>query len=135
MSAEQEMPTFELVLVGDSGTGKTTFAKRLLTGEFEEKYVATLGAEVHPVVFHTNRGPIRFNVWDTAGQETFGDLRDGYYIRGQCAIILFDVASRFTYKNVANWHRDLVSSFLAVRRATSNNSCFRCASAKTFQSC
>ena len=64
--------------------------------------------EVHPLVFHTNRGQIRFNVWDTAGQEKFGGLRDGYYIQGQCAIIMFDVTSRVTYKNVPNWHRDLV---------------------------
>ena len=49
-----------------------------------------------------------FNVWDTAGQEKFGGLRDGYYIQGQCAIIMFDVTSRITYKNVPNWHRDLV---------------------------
>lgn len=75
------MPTFKCVLVGDGGTGKTTFVKRHLTGEFEKKYVATLGVEVHPLVFHTNRGPIRFNVWDTAGQEKFGGLRDGYYIQ------------------------------------------------------
>lgn len=45
-------------------------------------FIATLGVEVHPLVFHTNRGPIRFNVWDTAGQEKFGGLRDGYYIQG-----------------------------------------------------
>ena len=69
---------------------------------------ATLGVEVHPLVFYTNRGPIRFNVWDTAGQEKFGGLRDGYYIQGQCAIIMFDVTARVTYKNVPNWHRDLV---------------------------
>ena len=68
---------------------------------------ATLGVEVHPLNFHTNFGDICFNVWDTAGQEKFGGLRDGYYIQGQCGIIMFDVTSRITYKNVPNWHRDL----------------------------
>jgi GTP-binding nuclear protein Ran len=68
---------------------------------------ATLGVEVHPLKFSTNFGTICFNVWDTAGQEKFGGLRDGYYIQGQCGIIMFDVTSRITYKNVPNWHRDL----------------------------
>ena len=63
---------------------------------------------MHPLLFHTNFGPIRFDTWDTAGQEKFGGLRDGYYINGKCAIIMFDVTSRITYKNVPNWHRDLV---------------------------
>ena len=103
-----------------------------MTGEFEKKYIgtiqllsgaldyrrheyrvltftppATLGVEVHPLSFSTNFGTICFNVWDTAGQEKFGGLRDGYYIQGQCGIIMFDVTSRITYKNVPNWHRDL----------------------------
>ncbi|XP_060043311.1 GTP-binding nuclear protein Ran-like [Erinaceus europaeus] len=74
------------------------FVKCHLTREFEEKYVTTLGVEVHPLMFHTNRGPIKFNVWDTAGQEKFGGLRDGYCIQVQRAIIMFYVTSRVTYK-------------------------------------
>ena len=99
---------FKLILVGDGGVGKTTFVKRHLTGEFEKMYSPTAGAVIHPLLFHTNRGPIQFTCWDTAGQEKLGGLRDGYYILGQCAIIMFDVTSRITYKNVPNWHRDLV---------------------------
>jgi hypothetical protein len=47
----------------------------------DELSTATLGVEVHPLTFHTNFGTICFNVWDTAGQEKFGGLRDGYYIQ------------------------------------------------------
>lgn len=97
-----------MVLVGDGGVGKTTLVKRHLTGEFEKKYIPTLGVEVHPLKFFTNCGCICFNVWDTAGQEKMGGLRDGYYIQGECAIIMFDVTSRITYKNVPEWYKDIV---------------------------
>ncbi len=98
MEQQQNIPTFKMILVGDGAVGKTTFVKRHITGEFEKKYIATIGVEVHPLKFHTNRGVICFNVWDTAGlqivseflnlfffihrfctgQEKYGGLRDGY---------------------------------------------------------
>jgi len=87
--------------------GKTTLVKRHLTGEFTKKYVPTLGVEVSSLRFGTNYGPIIFNVWDTAGQEKFGGLRDGYYVNSKCAIVMFDVSSRVTYKNVPKWFQDL----------------------------
>lgn len=99
--------TFKVILVGDGGTGKTTFVKRHLTGEFCRVYNATIGVTVHPIQFYTNQGIVQFNVWDTAGQEHLGGLRDGYYIGGNAAILFFDVTSNQTYRNVARWHKDL----------------------------
>jgi GTP-binding nuclear protein Ran len=99
---------FKLILVGDGGVGKTTFVKRHLTGEFEKKYYATLGVEVHPMPWATSRGKIVLDVWDTAGQEKLGGLRDGYYINGNCGIVMFDICSRITYQNVPKWYKDLV---------------------------
>ncbi|CAK61208.1 unnamed protein product (macronuclear) [Paramecium tetraurelia] len=98
---------FKLVVVGDGAVGKTTFVKRHLTGEFEKKYLATQGVEVSQVIFYTTHGPIRLVIWDTAGQEKLGGLREGYYIGANCAIIMFDVTSRISYKNVPKWHKDL----------------------------
>ena len=58
--------------------------------------------------FFTSKGQILFNVWDTAGQEKLGGLRDGYYIGGNSGIVMFDVCSRITYQNVPKWYKDLV---------------------------
>lgn len=98
---------FKLVILGDGGVGKTTFVKRHLTGEFNKRYEPTHGVDVHPMDFETSRGPLRFSCWDTAGQERFGSLRDGYYVNADCAILMFDVTCRLTYKNIPMWYRDI----------------------------
>ena len=103
----QPVAEFKVVLIGDGGVGKTTFVKRHLTGEFEKKYIATQGVDVSSIIFYTNRGPIKLNLWDTAGQEKLGGLREGYYIGANAAIMMFDVTSRITYKNIPKWHKDL----------------------------
>ena len=94
---------FKVVLVGDSGTGKTTFMKCNLTGDFET-YVATLAVEVHPLMFHTNRGSIQYYVWDAAGRR---NLVDGEMAITVKPLIVLDVTLRVTCKNVPNWRRDL----------------------------
>jgi len=101
----QDMPEFKLVLVGGAETTAGFMSGFLENNSFEKKkYVASLGVEVHPLVFHTNRGPIQFNVWMNSQENGFND---GYYIQGQCAIIMFDVTSRITYSHVPNLHRDI----------------------------
>eukprot|EP00927_Polykrikos_kofoidii_P072796 TRINITY_DN68895_c0_g1_i1.p1 TRINITY_DN68895_c0_g1~~TRINITY_DN68895_c0_g1_i1.p1 ORF type:complete len:227 (+),score=37.99 TRINITY_DN68895_c0_g1_i1:50-682(+) len=101
------VPQFKLLLVGDGGVGKSTLVKRHLTGEFVRKYIATTAVQVSTLNFTTNCGVLSFNVWDIAGQEKLGGLRDGYFVLGECAIIMFDVTCRISYKNVPNWHRDI----------------------------
>ena len=97
----QDMPEFKLLLVGGAETTADFMSNFQLS--CEQRYVSSLGVEVRPLVFHTNRGPIKFNVWTHTDQEN--GLRDGYYVQG--AILMFDVTSRITYTNVPYWHRDL----------------------------
>ena len=107
-------------MLGDGGVGKTAYRQKLMTGQFLKNYRATLGVEVNRLDFLMKfQGTdaagnamlrdqvISFNVWDCAGQEKFGGLRDGYIIKSQCAIIMFDVTARITYKHVPNWHCEL----------------------------
>lgn len=98
------MRTFKICLIGEGGVGKSTFLKRYLTGDFSMNYVATLGVEVMPIRIYTNHGPICFNVWDCAGQEKFGGLRDGYFISADAAIIMFDTTSEHTFNQVRKWN-------------------------------
>ncbi len=107
MSLPQDVRAkFKLVLIGDGGVGKTTFTKRHDTGHFQKPYIPTKGAQVTTIVFNTNLGKIAFDIWDTAGQEKFGELRECYYIEANCAIIMFDLTSRDTYRNVNKWYQD-----------------------------
>jgi len=97
---------YKLVLIGDGGTGKTTFVKRHESKEFDDNYIPTIGVKIHPIIFYTNKGNVQFLIWDTTGQEKLGGLRDGYYIQSDAAIIFFDVTSYTSYKNVKNWYTD-----------------------------
>ena len=90
----------KVVLVGDTGVGKTTYVKRMKTGEFERKHTPTMGVEVTPLTFHTNKGVTFVNVWDCAGDEKFRGLGSGYYIGAQVGIVLFDLTRQGTWCNV-----------------------------------
>jgi len=106
MNPDNKM-SYKVVFVGDGGVGKTTFLKRMRTGQFEQKYLATIGVEPLNLVFNTNYGEITFNCWDCAGQEKFGGLRDGYYLGGDAGVVMFDLTHRHTYKNAYKWYTDV----------------------------
>jgi GTP-binding nuclear protein Ran len=96
----------KISLLGDGGVGKTTLLHREMSGEFKQKYIPTIGCEVYSIKFKTNHGLIICDVWDTAGQEKFSCLRNAYYTNSDAAILMFDVGSRISFKNVPNFKRD-----------------------------
>ncbi|ELA47678.1 small GTP-binding protein domain [Vavraia culicis subsp. floridensis] len=104
----QQFNQYKLILIGDGGTGKTTYLQRVKEGSFRREYIATIGVDVRDVTFKTNYDTeISFQVWDTAGQEMYAQLNDVYYIGASAAIIMFDVTSRITFRNVETWLRKL----------------------------
>lgn len=106
--SEIKQTIFKVVMVGDGGVGKTVYKNRILKGDFQKVYCPTMGVEVTPLIFETNKGRIVINLYECAGQEKFSGLRSGYYENANAAIIMFDVTSLTTYKNVPSWHGDIV---------------------------
>jgi GTP-binding nuclear protein Ran len=94
----------KLILVGDGGSGKTCFTKRLLNDVFEKSYIPTLGYEVYPYTDLVNN--IQYNIWDTAGQEKFGGLSDGYYLMANLAVIMCD-DRKLSQKSIIGWKKDI----------------------------
>jgi GTP-binding nuclear protein Ran len=97
----------KLLLVGESGVGKTTFIKRHLIGEeFVQRHVCTVGCDVYQLSFNN----IRYNVYDIAGKSDFIGLPDGYFVNSDCAIIMIDNTKTYTHNknNAIYWRRDIV---------------------------
>ena len=79
---------FKVSLIGPSGSGKSSFVKRLLYG-YNHIYASenTLGVDIVPIDIHRNNIKIRLNIWDCAGDERYRGLKDGYHIGTNAAII------------------------------------------------
>lgn len=100
------MVEYNIMIVGDGGVGKTSLAKRLTTGHFVRQYIATQGVKIIKSGLNSDR----FNIIDTAGQEKFSDIPlNGRQIHG--VIIMFDVTSKISYKNVSSWYNKVTNMF------------------------
>lgn len=106
------MPNYKIILVGDGGVGKSTLFKRLSSRQFQTRYIPTLGVEINEIVFNTNQGPIKFEVWDTAGKEIHRGLLDGYAIGAHAVIGLCDLTSKESVDNMDYWYRMMNSRVL-----------------------
>lgn len=107
--ASEDAEPFKCVLAGDGYIGKTTFIRKLTKWPKMEEPKVIPKKYVYPLVFNTNAGNIHFDVYDTAGQEIFGGLRDCFFKDAACAIIMFDITSPTSYSNVLYWHRKLLA--------------------------
>ncbi|KAF2354272.1 Small GTP-binding protein domain [Trinorchestia longiramus] len=107
MAAKAAGASYKIVLVGDGCTGKTSYVARICREGFYTDYSATMGYETTQVLVNTSVGDKSLVLWDTAGQEKTGPLRDHYYVGAQGAILFLDVTSKVTYKNIPEWHRDV----------------------------
>jgi GTP-binding nuclear protein Ran len=96
---------FKICILGDGGTGKTTWLTKLTTGQINNRYIATLGVSVSEVNLDNENN---LSIWDTAGQERFRGLGDGYYINSNYCIIFCDLSSKISRKNIFNWRRDFL---------------------------
>lgn len=106
--ASNKIPTFKVILLGESGTGKTSYVKRL-TGRFQDKYVPTVGSQITTVQQNTSKGQVRFKIWDTAGQNEHSDLLNEFYMYSDAAILFFDVTRESSLQNLTSWNTEILN--------------------------
>jgi small GTP-binding protein len=99
--------SLKIVVVGDSGVGKTCFLIRFARGLYDEESQPTLGVEFMTKIVQTESHRIQLQLWDTAGQEVFRSVTRGYYRGAAGAIVMFDLTSRDTFDSVGQWLQDI----------------------------
>ncbi|MFD8354926.1 GTP-binding protein [Streptomyces coelicoflavus] len=91
---------YKVVLLGDGAVGKTAFVKRLLTGEFQSSYTPTASNEAVPLTVDASDGTkLVLNVWDFGCKSPL----DEYIVGADAALLMFDMSSRITLKNLSSW--------------------------------
>ena len=99
--------SLKVVVVGDSGVGKTCMLLRFVRDQWQGETQPTLGVEFLTKVVQTEEHRIQLQLWDTAGQELFRSVTRGYYRGSAGALILFDLTSHDSFNNVQQWLDDL----------------------------
>jgi small GTP-binding protein len=99
--------SLKIVVVGDSGVGKTCILLRFVRDQWEGDTQPTLGVEFLAKVISTENHKIQLQLWDTAGQELFRSVTRGYYRGSAGALIVFDLTSRDSFRGVDRWLADL----------------------------
>ena len=95
--------TYKVVLIGDSGVGKSSILIRFAENQFHEHYLATIGVDFRFKQLFINNKNIRFHIWDTAGQEKFRTLSSTYYRNAHAVLLVFDICNQSTFSNVCSF--------------------------------
>ncbi|KAH8401427.1 hypothetical protein KR009_005361 [Drosophila setifemur] len=109
-TSEKREHLYKILVIGELGTGKTSFIKRYVHQFFSQNYRATIGVDFALKVLQWDANTIvRLQLWDIAGQERFGNMTRVYYKEAVGAFIVFDVTRSGTFDCVSKWKEDLDS--------------------------
>ncbi|CAD5166779.1 ras-related protein RIC2 isoform X1 [Musa acuminata AAA Group] len=98
---------FKLVLIGDSGVGKSNLLSRFTKNEFNLESKSTIGVEFATRSISVDGKVLKAQIWDTAGQERYRAITSAYYRGAVGALLVYDVTRRATFENVSRWLREL----------------------------
>ncbi|KAJ1727249.1 Rab GTPase ypt31 [Coemansia biformis] len=98
---------FKIVLIGDSGVGKSNLLSRFTRDEFNLESKSTIGVEFATRSIQVDSKTIKAQIWDTAGQERYRAITSAYYRGAVGALLVYDIAKHPTYENVTRWLTEL----------------------------
>ena len=98
---------FKIVLIGDSGVGKSNLLSRFTTNEFNIESKSTIGVEFATRTIEVEGKKIKAQIWDTAGQERYRAITSAYYRGAVGALIVYDISKSSTYENCNHWLTEL----------------------------
>ncbi|XP_064387597.1 uncharacterized protein LOC135335879 isoform X10 [Halichondria panicea] len=108
MSKEDEYDfLFKVVLIGDSGVGKSNLLSRFTRNEFNLEHKLTIGLDYNIRIIQVDTKTIKAQIWDTAGLERYRVIPSTYYRGAVCALLVYDIAQRLTYENIERWLKEL----------------------------
>jgi len=98
---------FKVVLIGDSGVGKSNLLSRFTRNEFNLESKSTIGVEFATRSINVDSKTVKAQIWDTAGQERYRAITSAYYRGAVGALLVYDIAKHGTYVNVTRWLKEL----------------------------
>ncbi|GER54972.1 RAB GTPase 11C [Striga asiatica] len=98
---------FKVVLIGDSGVGKSNLLSRFTRNEFCLESKSTIGVEFATRTLQVEGRTIKAQIWDTAGQERYRAITSAYYRGALGALLVYDVTKPTTFENVNRWLKEL----------------------------